>query len=293
MKGIIMDDTIFFKLTDGRLPSVSLCDTTSIKPPYIHFKRQSSEFILYYIHSGELCIREDTRRYTLTSGDYILLCPRFEHEGFRSTSCTFTYVHFSADCVIPCMRDDKPALANTGHIDYDDLLEQFELVMSRLLGCTHSDAYHKWLSVSSLCELLGILALCHKRRTDHALSAVSRMNGYVTALSNFLNTDYSKELSSQLIEEMFHCNFDYLNRIFKRKTGETIFVTLNRIRIRNAKKYLATGLYTCSEAAALCGFHDSYYFSKVFKKYSLISPSEYRQRCLDGTAASGLLRDNS
>ena len=72
-----MNNDIFYTITARSLPAISLCDTANIKPPYIHFKRQAQEYIFYYIHSGELHIREDRREYLLSEGDYILLDPEY------------------------------------------------------------------------------------------------------------------------------------------------------------------------------------------------------------------------
>lgn len=279
-----MSDEIFYNLTLGVMPSISLCDIADVKPPYVHFRRKPQEYILYFILSGELNIREDNREYLLTQGDYILLDPECEHEGLRSTACRFAYVHFITDGISRCNVSGQPPLfPKSGRLDIKELSEEFSLTLYRLLDCTHDDLYGAYLMSSLLCELLGMLAVCHRRRISHAIAEDSRVSGYVLGLKHFLNRNYSSDISSKSLEEIYHCNFDYLNRVFKQETGDTIFSTLNRIRIQNAKKYLATGLYTCSEAAARCGFHDVYYFSRVFKKYTGMSPATYKADCLSKT----------
>ncbi len=282
-----MNNDIFYTITARSLPAISLCDTANIKPPYIHFKRQAQEYIFYYIHSGELHIREDRREYLLSEGDYILLDPEFEHEGLSATTCSFTYIHFALDGVVMAEIEDTtadnktaftmPFFPKTGHIDINSTSTEFNLTLSKLLECIHDMTLSSYLMSSLLCELISLLSLNYRHRLAHSIAADSRAGGYVISLRHYLTDNYSKDIDSTKIEEMFHCNFDYLNRVFKKETGDTIFSTLNRIRIQNAKKYLATGLYTCSEAAAKCGFHDAYYFSKVFKKLAGCSPTEYRK----------------
>ena len=300
-----MNNDIFYNITTRSLPYISLCDTADIKPPYIHFKRQAQEYIFYYLHSGELHIREDRREYLLTEGDYILLDPAFEHEGLSATTCSFTYVHFTLDGIVMLSGADSlnndpdiigstfpdnatpksgfifPFFPKTGHIDVNRLTAEFNLTISKLLECIHDMTLSSYMMGSLLCELFSMLSLNYRRSLAHSIAADSRAGGYVITLRHYLAANYSKDINSTTIEGMFHCNFDYLNRVFKRETGDTIISTLNHIRIRNAKKYLATGLYTCNEAAAKCGFHDAYYFSKVFKKLAGCSPTEYRKRLSD------------
>ena len=93
----------------------------------------------------------------------------------------------------------------------------------------------------------------------------------------YIRRNIDKDLSRAEIADAIYLNPEYLSRLFKKETGDTIFSTLSHIRIRNAKKYLATGLYTCNEVATKCGFHDAYYFSKVFKKLAGCTPTEYRK----------------
>lgn len=291
-----MNKDLCYTISGFAAPRISLCDTAHIRPPYIHFRRKAPEYILYYIHSGELAIREDDREYLLTGGHYILLDPSCEHEGLRSTACDFTYVHFSMDGIRMTGSFESTARESAfseasaapvcfpkyGHLDAEDLAEDFNTGLSRLLSCTEGDPLQSYLRGSLLCELLALLAMQYRRHRLHALTTATGTASYVPSLKRYLTIHYGTEISSSSLEKMFHCNFDHLNRVFKKATGDTVFATLNRIRIESAKKYLATGLYTCSEVAVKCGFHDVYYFSKVFKKLSGSSPAKYKASCPSG-----------
>lgn len=72
---------------------------------------------------------------------------------------------------------------------------------------------------------------------------------------------------------------DYVRRIFKQKTGCTPNVYLNRLRIEKAKELLdGTGEYNVKQTAAACGFNDQYYFSRMFKKQTGISPARWKRQ---------------
>ena len=53
-----MKDSIGFIIPSTTLPTISDADMAHIRPPYVHFKRQSEEYILYVIRSGELYLTE-------------------------------------------------------------------------------------------------------------------------------------------------------------------------------------------------------------------------------------------
>lgn len=70
---------------------------------------------------------------------------------------------------------------------------------------------------------------------------------------------------------------DYMRHCFKEETGLTPLEYLTQIRITQAKRHLRQNkFYSVGEVAALCGFSDNYYFSRVFKKQTGVSPQKYK-----------------
>lgn len=70
----------------------------------------------------------------------------------------------------------------------------------------------------------------------------------------------------------------YLSMLFKVNTGKTFIEQLTEIRIRKAKDMLRSTHLKNYEVAERVGYHDSRYFSQIFKKKVGLSPSAYRER---------------
>ncbi len=74
------------------------------------------------------------------------------------------------------------------------------------------------------------------------------------------------------------CNMDSFrfSRAFRAAFGITFKEYLLRVRIKEACRLLEKPEIAVSEVAYLSGFNDPSYFSKVFKRYAGVSPSEYK-----------------
>src|SRR5690606_22126467 len=69
----------------------------------------------------------------------------------------------------------------------------------------------------------------------------------------------------------------YLSLLFKNNTGKTFIEQLTNIRMDKAKDMLKSTSLRNYEVAEKVGYHDSRYFSQIFKKKVGVSPSEYRE----------------
>jgi YesN/AraC family two-component response regulator len=79
------------------------------------------------------------------------------------------------------------------------------------------------------------------------------------------------------VAEILNLNPVYTGSYFKKRTGYSIKQYINHVRINQAKNLLASGDYTVTEVAQMCGYHDIFYFSKVFKQIEGVSPSYFQQ----------------
>lgn len=270
------------------LPQVTITGKVSIEAPNCHFPRSPSEFILYFITKGRMIIKEDQQTYNLTKGDILILDPSHSHSGIPCNSpVEYYYAHFkSQDAFISNEPTDELAklfLQNklqTNSFDTIIIPKQMNVkkqmkFMENQFILLNSDFSLKldFYKTTAATKLIEILTAISSQLAGIASS--SRLhNMTVVKLINFIHENSRKNLSSLDIEEYFHANFDYLNRIFKSVTGTTIMNYHNRYRIDESKKLLGTGMYNVKQTAEIMGFSNEFYFSRVYKKFEGTPPSQ-------------------
>ncbi len=81
-----------------------------------------------------------------------------------------------------------------------------------------------------------------------------------------------KELSS-----LFHISQSGLSRLFKERTGTDFSDYIRRFRMERAARMLARSELTVEKIAELCGYSQRASFDKEFKKFTGVTPCQYRK----------------
>lgn len=94
------------------------------------------------------------------------------------------------------------------------------------------------------------------------------------ALIYFSNHYTDLDFSITKVSKAIGIHKNYLSKLFKEQTGLTFNNYLLNRRMNLAVYYIRQGYTSVSEIASKVGFDDQFYFSKVFKKYNHITPTE-------------------
>lgn len=89
-----------------------------------------------------------------------------------------------------------------------------------------------------------------------------------------------EDISLEAIGKKFELNPFYISKMFKDQLGVNYIDFLTECRIEKAKKLMADPERSLKEITFEVGYNDPNYFSKVFKKMSDVSPTEYRRTLL-------------
>ncbi|MEQ1828972.1 MAG: AraC family transcriptional regulator, partial [Pirellula sp.] len=99
----------------------------------------------------------------------------------------------------------------------------------------------------------------------------------VQAAIRFMESHLAETISVEHIAKEVGCSRARLFELFKESVGMTPNDYWVRLRINLAQKLLKKTNKSILEIAMDCGFSTSQYFSNVFRKYTGVSPSDYRR----------------
>lgn len=92
----------------------------------------------------------------------------------------------------------------------------------------------------------------------------------------YIETDLSTDLSLKTFAKYLNINASYLSTLFSKEVGVPLSEYVNNCRIFHAKKLLLGTDLPIKSISEQCGFSDTHYFSRVFRKIEGTSPNAYR-----------------
>ena len=100
----------------------------------------------------------------------------------------------------------------------------------------------------------------------------------------FIETNYwNKQIDLQTLAKLVDRNPSYFSQLFAKKVGKNFRQKLNEVRIKEAQKLIVETDLSMKEIAALTGFQNQQYFSRIFHHYTGQAPSQYRSSQLSKT----------
>ncbi len=93
---------------------------------------------------------------------------------------------------------------------------------------------------------------------------------------NYIDKHYKEDISLQDVASVFGYTDVYFCKIFKQNFGKSFINYLNELRIGKAKALLANPVINIKDISSESGYRDANYFTRVFKRMTGMTPSEYR-----------------
>ncbi|MEK6646620.1 MAG: AraC family transcriptional regulator [Candidatus Firestonebacteria bacterium] len=139
--------------------------------------------------------------------------------------------------------------------------------------------------------LIEIYRFLHIR--DKVFYSVKRVNeiykkNITKQMCKYIENNYKKQLSDIKLSNKFHLSSQYISSLFRKQIGSSPIEYLTKIKIEIAKNLLKNFKKKISSIASEIGYNNTYYFYRVFKKNTGVTPSQYREKLISITGKNYL-----
>ncbi len=93
----------------------------------------------------------------------------------------------------------------------------------------------------------------------------------------YIEEHYSENVKLEDLANVSHLSVSHFRKLFNEYFGISPLKYINNLKIKKAGELLSSGLYTVSEVAEETGFSNVYYFSRLFKEITGVSPKHMKE----------------
>jgi len=264
-------------------------ETLAVSTDFSYPEETHNFYEFAYIDAGTILCRTQCSTVTLRQGDFLLIPPGQDHsyQALRDQSAVLFVVCFRSRSEYLSVLDQKLSLDKDTKCIISEIIREakkaFVFPFDNKLQLLDMPVFGAQQMVENSIEKLLIHLI--RRQIRNNADIVFVMNS--EELEHSLSNDIIKLLKSRIyaavsLDEISRQTFyskTFLNDIFKKNTGMSIMKYYNMLKIQESKKLLRKHVPIAAIANQL-NFESATYFTKVFKKYTQMTPTAYKKTIL-------------
>lgn len=154
-----------------------------------------------------------------------------------------------------------------------ELAEAVKLVAHLTAELTNKAAGYRYMACAHLMNLIGFLSRCYTRTSIRGNQSIM---GIGEVLSH-IEKNFNQPITVSKLTRIAHMSESSLTRTFKKMMGRTPMEHVIWVRIAKASDMLRQDDTRVTETALRCGFNDSNYFSRQFRRITGNSPRQIKR----------------
>lgn len=250
----------------------------STHPHYHMAFHWHNEWELLRVKKGELLITLDDKQTLIKEGEIVLISGETLHGGTPS------------DCIYECLVFDLYGLL--GKIEslktimqpfYNNEImpEQFFTIKNKpvadVIDVFSDNGDSPSLVLDTLSAVSYLFAWLIKEKRYHKSLNKNRYSLRIKPVLEYIEQHFSDQLTLDSLANVAGMNARYFCKVFYAATKTTPMNYVNQYRIEHAAFLLESTSHSITQISYECGFCDSGYFTKVFKKYKDATPKSFRR----------------
>lgn len=223
----------------------------------------------------------------LGKNNCLLIMPECRHQFYVDDNhqCTLINLHFIIDDTPLTDLNEKEGcslfpgivIQNDEYMKFSDSV-QLGAVMQRIVS-ELSNKQKDYALCTSLCfgELfIELSRVCE----NHLRSRESASKQLTRKVIDYIDLNLAEDISPKTIAQALHFTPSYLMHMFKDAMDVSLMEYVRIKRIEKSKSLLICSSETISHISQKVGISNSQHFSSLFKKYTSMSPKEYRKMAM-------------
>ena len=234
------------------------------------------DYQLLFIASGKTHFYIGGKDQVVTAGHMVLFQPKEEqhYEYFGEDKPEVYWVHFTGSAVKEILRSYDIPLDE--HIFFSGTpaayIQLFKNMIEEFQTCRVG---YKEMLEMNLRQLFMMIQRTRLEKPPIVTTAVQLEMDYAR---QYFHDHYNEPINIEEYALSRHTSISLFMRNFKKVFGVSPKQYILNIRMNNAQNLLESTDYTVAEIAAIVGYDNSLYFSRIYHKQKGQAPSDYRKR---------------
>lgn len=251
------------------------CGSEYCPSGHFHGPAVRDHYLIHYIHKGKGIFQIGDTTYHLKAGNGFLICPDIVtfYQADKNDPWWYSWVGFHG-------LKAESYLVEAGLTAEHPI---FEYTEDDYIGdCFHEMSEAYFLKHGNIKRMAYLYLFLYKlmqtnTRELYYNSKESRHDAYINEALQFVEMNYTRKITIDMLSNYVGLNRSYLNSIFKEALGKTLQQYLMEFRVRKACELLENSSLQVGDISHAVGYPDQLLFSKVFKRIQGVTPSEYRK----------------
>ncbi len=279
-----METVLYYRNSDKASGAANIADSKNFLVPncagYITWDKKNSaiipthrhDYYLLYVDRGSMKLLSDNGEgQELHPGQFVCFFAEniYQYQTLDNGVCYY-FIHFSGHSVLEIL--EQLGIKNS-RVYTAGIIEKIVNVWCSLIAeFSHQDNLFLLRCSSKLIQILTLLSESSNACGD------SLFTKRLGASIDYIHGNFNKEISIPELARLEHLSVSRYYTLFKENMGCSPSEYVIVLRMNRACTMMLQNNVSVKEIASLVGYHDAFYFSRLFKKYMGISPAEYKKQ---------------
>lgn len=239
------------------------------------------------MQEGECDILINGETMTVHAGEMMVISPHMIHSFHMTTSqpATFLQAHFFPNDLFEVSADTRKVMRFIAYMMEPTSAWMFYPYTPEMLNCVEricrlsaeeNRPNQNMLAHLYISEL--VLLLSEAQANDYRRVFPNVSSDLVTRAVQFISYNLGRRIKLRDVAEHCAVSTRHLATVFREQFNLTVNDYINLAKMDTAMWRLARNKTDISEISAMTGYPSPQYFATVFKKYTGVTPREYRAR---------------